>query len=404
MPIKLVKTEGSVSFKSNGIPMSQYNEQIAAKEAELEAEYTGTIESLEAEVAELTAEVAELETKYADCNFMHVPTSALTISGNCSHAFYFRFGNWLIEQYGDKITTKDISNAEYMFSYNNIDIPFDINLDELKTGVSCANMFYFSVDRESIPYIKGAPQNISGIFTGCYNLKEIPDDWADYIDWEVMHSYAYAGCGNVFNMCRSLRTIPQNLIDNLWSTSSYSSNMIYNTGFKECSALERVNGLPIYQKTSTSNMFSDTVSDCYRLEELTFAVGEDGSAIVVQWKNQTLNLSKYVGYANDSRQITNYSGLTNATKITDVDTYAALADSKDKWTQLLEYSSFNRTSLENLIASLPDTSSYLSSAGGTNTIKLKSGSGSATTAGSVDSISEETVAIASSRGWTLAFA
>lgn len=63
MPIKLVKTDGSISFKSNGIPMSKYNEQIAAKESEIKAEYEGIIEGLETEIDGLEEEVEELETE-----------------------------------------------------------------------------------------------------------------------------------------------------------------------------------------------------------------------------------------------------------------------------------------------------------------------------------------------------
>ena len=54
--------------------------------------------------------------------------------------------------------------------------------------------------------------------------------------------------------------------------------------------------------------------------------------------------------------------------------------------------------------SLPDTKAYLDSAGGTNTIKFKRNSGSATDGGG---ITEENIAAAaaaaSERGWTVAF-
>ena len=40
-----------------------------------------------------------------------LPEEAFVLSGDCSYRFANNGWNWFMEQYGDRITTKDISNA-----------------------------------------------------------------------------------------------------------------------------------------------------------------------------------------------------------------------------------------------------------------------------------------------------
>ena len=44
-----------------------------------------------------------------------LPEEALVISGDCNYRFAYNGWNWYIEQYGDRITTKNISYANNMF-------------------------------------------------------------------------------------------------------------------------------------------------------------------------------------------------------------------------------------------------------------------------------------------------
>ena len=52
---------------------------------------------------------------------------------------------------------------------------------------------------------------------------------------------------------------------------------------------------------------------------------------------------------------------------------------------------------------LPDTAAYLASAGGTNTIKFKGGAGSSTDGGAINTMTEEEIAVAAAKGWTVTF-
>ena len=65
-----------------------------------------------------------------------IPEEAFLITGNCQYKFSRDNWNWFIKNYGNKITTKDITDMSYMFYYsqNLEDIPFDINLSSTSSA------------------------------------------------------------------------------------------------------------------------------------------------------------------------------------------------------------------------------------------------------------------------------
>ena len=113
-------------------------------------------------------------------NEMNVlPNSAFNITGDCTYRFSSDGWNWFIQDYGENITTKDITNASYMFknSKSLTKIPLDINLS--KTA-SLEHMFYGCNELQDIPnvYITGiptVPTVVRGIFALCRKIKEIPE-------------------------------------------------------------------------------------------------------------------------------------------------------------------------------------------------------------------------------------
>ena len=145
----------------------------------------------------------------------------------------------------------------------------------------------------------------------------------------------------------------------------------------------------------------DFVSGCSRLKSLTFKTNNE-TPIVPKWKNQIIDLSYHVGYCSSTWGLTDYnSGLTTATEITDDASYQSLKNNPDSWTNLIQYSRYNHASAVETINSLPDTSEYLASAGGTNTIKFKGDSGSATDGGAINTLTEAEIAVATAKGWTV---
>ena len=196
-------------------------------------------------------------------------------------------------------------------------------------------------------------------------------------------------------------SIPLNLIKsgNLNSGNTYS---YYYYGFYDCYALDELINLPIpYTKAKwTSNAFYNTFGYCHRLKDVTFALN-NGVPYTVTWKSQAIDLTEYVGYAGSNACTQYNSGITKDKKVTDDATYQALKNDPDWFTTKIAYSRYNHDSAVATINSLPDTSAYLATAGGTNTIKFNGAAGSATDGGAVNTLTEEEIAVAAAKGWTV---
>ena len=153
---------------------------------------------------------------------------------------------------------------------------------------------------------------------------------------------------------------------------------------------------------STSNFFTSFCGRCHRLKNLTFKTNSDGTPISASWSNQTIEFTDYVGWAINKSFILDYnSGITADKQVTDDATYQALKNDPDWFTTNVKYSRYNHDSAVATINSLPDTSAYLATAGGTNTIKFKGASGSKTDGGAINTLTEEEIAVAAAKGWTV---
>lgn len=335
-----------------------------------------------------------------------IPEEAFTLTGNCDYRFANGNWNWFINQYGNKITTQNITGGYYMF-YNNgtiEEIPFDINFN----GSPSNNMFQFCGKLKKLPKMTGQLGAGKNLFRHCYNLI-IEEDAVKDLDLSLINTNQYNALDGIFYECYSLRVVPDCLISQLYSKATSSSYSPMNATFYGCASLDEVLNFPIMTPTSanTSNIISNFVGYCFRLKNLTFATQEDGTPFTWNAKSQLLSLDTYLGYAmslNTSR-ITDYnSGITADKKVIDDASYQALKNDPDWFSEKIEYSRYNHDSAVATINSLPDTSAYLATAGGTNTIKFKGASGSATDAGAINTLTEEEIAVATAKGWTVTFA
>lgn len=337
-----------------------------------------------------------------------LPEEAFVISGDCSYRFSNNGWNWFIQQYGDRITTNDISDAQYMFYQINkiAEIPFDLNFDSSKSYHNLTNIFSNCTNITQVPKINNVKvYQTRNMFYGCNNLRTIPDDIADTWDWSYLESQTSGytgGQAEMFSTCYSLRSIPMNLIKS-GNPYQYYGYSYYSSGFYYCYVLDELANLPIpYTKaTWTSNAFVNTFSYCHRLKNVTFALN-NGVPYTVTWKSQVIDLASYVGYAYDKSSIIKYnSGITSDKEVTDDATYQALKNDPDWFTDNIEYSRYNHDSAVATINSLPDTSAYLATAGGTNTIKFKGQAGASTDGGAINTLTEEEIAVAAAKGWTV---
>ena len=362
-----------------------------------------------------------------------LPEEAFLISGNCNYRFVSGGWDWFIEQYGNRVITKDITTAFYMFSSSKItELPFEINFkdgggdchyifNECKNLISipsidfkqtsyhdATNLFYNCSQTTDIGNLENLyPSQMGGMFQGCTRLRQLPE----FINLNLsrMNTYQYAGSASMFNSCASLRNISEEFLKQIYGvwTTAYSTHL--NTFFNACYVLDEIRGLNPQTGIVTANMFGSTTTgtfaNCHRLKNIIFDTQDDGTPYITQWKSQTIDLSAYIGYEynlnNHIRIVGFNSGITMDKQVTDDATYQALKDDPDWWTAKVEYSRYNHDSAVATINSLPDTSAYLAAKGGTNTIKFKGDSGSATDGGAINTLTEEEIAVATAKGWTV---
>ena len=335
-----------------------------------------------------------------------IPDSAFVISGSCMYWDYY--GQWdsFITAYKNKWSTININSCLNMFQNSQLtEIPFEINFD---TNYQSADSMFKNCEKITKPpkLNNFKPSDTSSLFNGCTKLRTIPNDFTDtwnfsYIDNQT--SQFNCNQNNMFYSCYSLRSIPIGLISHGNKHIYYNYSYFYS-GFTHCYALDELVNLPIpYTKaTWSNNAFANTFSYCERLKNITFKKQDDGTPYSVKWKSQIIGLSYNVGYATVKTAITSFnSGITADKEVTDATTYAALKNDPDWFTCDVAYSRYNHDSAVATINSLPDTSAYLASAGGTNTIKFKGDAGSATDGGAINTLTEEEIAVATAKGWTV---
>lgn len=324
-----------------------------------------------------------------------IPEEAFVITGNCSYWDYN--GKWdsLITAYADKWSFSNINNCNSMFQKSKIkNLSLNINMTAGGSTVPFDSCFCDAAF-ETLPNFIGNNVSVSStykFFEGLKTIKNIPDDYFSFIG-----SVGGSDKSRMFCRCNSLRNFPSstNIIaqKNLYS---YAGGSVYSSMCLSCYCLDEIVNLGVATNiTYTSNAFSTIVTDCYRLKNFTFESGK-----TVKWKKQTIDLTNHLGYAQYVNYIVN-NGITADKQVTDDATYQALKDDPDWWTADVAYSRYNHDSAVATINSLPDASAYLAANGGTNTIKFKGAAGSATDGGSINTLTEEEIAVATAKGWTV---
>lgn len=285
--------------------------------------------------------------------------------------------NWFLNKYQDKIQTQHIRGINAGFSYFPLStIPFKINMtppfDDNRTDIWLQYLCQGS------------------------NIKTLDNV---FVFPENPSSYTFA-MGHCFYQATYLRTIPQDLLilsKYLPTNSSSNNNCLFYYGFHNCFALDELVGIGVpnngHDKYMKSNKFTNTFNQCRHLKRMTFEPNQ-----TAEWGSQVIDLSYYVGYGYVSA-----NGFLSTKQIEDDATYQALKDDPDSWTSDINYARYNRTSAVETINSLPDTSAYLATAGGTNTIKFKGAQGAKTDGGAINTMTEEEIAVATAKGWTVSF-
>lgn len=350
-----------------------------------------------------------------------IPEDAFVLKGDIGYAFRNGVFDWLATKYGDKITTKDITYCNEMLSYSKLkDFPVVINMK--KDVTSCSEALEDARELINPPTIRLnlVTPNVGGfdfnyLLHDCHKLRDVenvlnPDDLEIIKTLKCTSTYSCPKFQRIFVNCHSLRQVPSwwyklRFSEESTSYPSYNYSLYYES-FSSCSSLDEVNNIPVIKANAaqTSNMFNNMFTSCYRLKNATFETNEDGTPIDVQWKSQVIDLTSCVGWISTESYVIHYnSGITSDKVVRNDELYQSLKNDPD-WAAInMIYSRYNHDSAVATINSLPDTSAYLATAGGTNTIKFKGNAGSSTDGGAINTLTEEEIAIATAKGWTVSF-
>lgn len=219
------------------------------------------------------------------------------------------------------------------------------------------------------------------------------------------------------------------IINNEQSYSNYTSEPRYDlSGFRYIKELKNI---PIpYRNTKaiTSNIrFFGYSYAFFNTNSITFATN-NGEPYKVNWKNQTIDLAKTIGYNNSEYSYSyeiygqgywkeknnifynttdleqaklNYNKLKSQDNWFSWSSKSGTYEGKSNVYYSLLFSRYNHDSAVETINSLPDTSEYLTSAGGTNTIKFTGIQGALTDGGAINTLTEQEIAVATEKGWTV---
>lgn len=322
-----------------------------------------------------------------------IPDSAFVLSGYCQYWDYG--GQWdsFITAYSDKWSTLNIETTASMFNSAKLQsVPFQINLKQ--SAQIDMNAMFLNSGILTLPVINGNGTTISQMhnFLRGSKIKNVPDNY--FACFTTISDYC--NMYGVFQDCKMLRNFPTSFstVAALYNRAS-QSGAPYSYMCSSCFVLDEITNLGVSTLSIfTRNAFSSCVDNCSRLKNFTFEGGKTAN-----WKSQTIDLSVNVGYGLyvvDAQS----AGITAQKQVFDDETYQSLKNNVDWYTFKAEYSRYNHDSAVATINSLPDTSAYLATAGGTNTIKFKGAAGSATDGGAINTLTEEEIAVATAKGWT----
>lgn len=302
------------------------------------------------------------------------------------------------------IETKDITKMSYLcYRMTGVEeLPFEINIAANQTRLEGRSAFA-TTELRKLPkinwngstvyanYFLNYLCNASKYLEDVSTLADIPEFYDDNISWS----------GYIFADCYSLRSIPVDFFlkvqDGVDTLKYFYARTCY------CNyALDELINFPVLGLNETStNMFSYTFNHCGRLKRLTFGLTTDGLPKDRTWGKQTIDLSGNIGYlssASEKYLLQYSSSITADKKVTDAASYAALKDDPDWYTIDLAYSRYNHDSAVETINTLPNVT------GGSNVIKFQGAAGASTDGGAINTLTEEEIAVATAKGWTVTLA
>lgn len=327
----------------------------------------------------------------------------LIIRGDCDYRFKNDRMTWYFNKYGEMITTESIAALDQAFSNSPklTSIPFAINGDGSNLNNMPA-MFQNCTALVTAPEMYNMrPNATSSMFYNCNKLEGFPEGFAEDWDWTYMETYTSEyGCSQsgMFNSCFVLRHIPTALITHCNPCVGTYYNL-FQDSFNYCYCLEELNGLCVPHKANWSYNVFTNLQYANRLKDFTFRVQDDGTPYICNgWKSQVIDLTR-AGYGSGCA--TYDTRFTINTKIVESARWeqAISGQLDDYWTDDVTWSVYDRRAAVRTINSLPD----VSGSGSTNTIKFANSGANSCGTYAVANLSQEEIAVAVAKGWTVTF-
>lgn len=326
--------------------------------------------------------------------------SELIIGGNLSYWDNYGAWDWFITKYSNQITVDSnnkITSLSNAFQYSKLEeIPINL-VCNMADDNSISYMFNGATKLKTLPSITGVVKGMTtNTFNSCNNLSQIPASF--FSNYTYTTGYFYNMCSNCWCL-RSIDTTFMEQLTRLYTSSLYGNTFTY--AFKNCEQLDELN-IPIRDTTTeiSVNMFYQAFDNMFRIKKLTFDAPSP-----VKWKNQVIDLSSYFGYLGANKTPSHlkengYNTTITADKVMTSSTMTSLIGDPDAYPTAVNTSRYNHSSAVQTLNSLPDTSAYLASSGGTNIIKILKNLGSLTGSSTSD-LTEEEIAVATAKGWTV---
>lgn len=333
----------------------------------------------------------------------------LTFTGKdlADYGFSGKLADVVCSYYFDKISFNDITAINYFGANMSNHIDFSsktINISSNGFSYNGINAMFAKFSGTALPNViseKPLPlnNNITKLMDDMDYVRYLPASF-DNLDFSLANTST--NWFITFVSGASLRAISPAFMSK-W----YNAN---TDGFTPMSticqlpSIDEVINIPLSNKAgvSTSNQFNN-IYELYRIKNFTYEMN-GSQPYVVSWKNQKIDLSNSIGCVSSRSRILNYnSGITEDKEVKNAATYEALKNDADWFTVFYQYSRYNHDSAVATINSLPDTSAYLAANGGTNTIKFMGESGRLTDGGAINTLTEEEIAVAAAKGWTVSF-
>lgn len=322
------------------------------------------------------------------------------------NAFSGKLADVVCSKYLDKISFNDIKKINRFGSHMSNHIDFSSKTINCSLSVYDIGDMFLGFSGTALPNViseKPLPMqnSITGLMNGMDYVRYLPASF-DNLDFSLANTST--SWFTTFVSGNSLRAISPAFMSKWYNANT--SGFTPMGKINRLLSIDELINIPLSNKAgeSTSNQFTD-IFRLTRVKNFTYEM--DGSQpYVVSWKNQKIDLTNRIGYTDSyyKSDILNYnSGITADKEVSDAATYEALKNDADWFTTDINYSRYNHDSAVATINSLPDTSAYLAANGGTNTITFKGESGKLTDGGAINTLTEEEIAVAVARGWTVSF-